>query len=82
LSVSVAPVEGIEVGEPVLPAPHPFRVEGLEQQFFVYDRTVSLAVPAVFTKNVGDQALHLEVGSNRAVRTSASDRTASGWTCG
>ena len=61
LSVSVAPVEGMEVGKPVLPAPQPFRVEGLEEQFFVYDGKVSVAVPTVFTKNVGDQALHLEV---------------------
>ena len=61
LSVSVAPVEGLEVGEPVLPAPHPLRVEGLEEQFFVHDGKVSVAVPAVFTKNVGDQTLHVEV---------------------
>jgi DsbC/DsbD-like thiol-disulfide interchange protein len=61
LSVSVAPVEGLEVGEPVLPAPHPLRVEGLEEQFVVHDGTVSVAVPLVFTKNVGDQTLHVEV---------------------
>ena len=61
LSVSVAPIEGLEVGEPVLPTPHPFRVEGLEEQFFVYDGTVSVAVPAVFTQNVGDQTVRLEV---------------------
>ena len=61
LSVSVAPIEGLDVGEPVLPAPHPFRVEGLEEQFFVHDGKVSVAVPAVFTKNVGDQTLHVEV---------------------
>ena len=60
-SVSVAPIEGLEVGELVLPTPHPFRVEGLEEQFFVYDRKVSVAVPSVFTKNVGDQTLHVEV---------------------
>jgi hypothetical protein len=61
LSVSVAPVEGLEVGEPVLTPPHPFRVEGLQEQFFVYDGKVSVAVPAVFTKSVGDQTLHVEV---------------------
>src|SRR5262249_2649087 len=63
LSVAVAPVEGLEVGEPVLPTPHPFRVEGLEELFFVHDGKVSVAVPAVFTKNVGDQTLHVEVRS-------------------
>ncbi len=61
LSVSVAPIEGLEVEELVLPSPHPFRVEGLEEQFFVYDSKVSVAVPIVFTKNVGDQTLHVEV---------------------
>jgi peroxiredoxin len=61
LSVSVTPIEGLELGEPVLPTPHPFRVERLEEQFFVYDGKISVAVPAVFTKNVGDQTLHIEV---------------------
>jgi peroxiredoxin len=61
LSVTVASVEGLEVGEPVLPTPHPFRVEGLDEQFFVYDGKVSVAVPVVFTRNVGDQTLHVEV---------------------
>jgi len=59
--VSVAPVEGLEVGKPVLMPPHSFRVEGLEEQFFVYDDKMSVAVPAVLTKNVGDQTLHVEV---------------------
>ena len=61
LSVTVASVEGLEVGEPVLPTPHPFRVEGLDEQFFVYDGKVSVAMPVVFTRNVGDQTLHVEV---------------------
>jgi DsbC/DsbD-like thiol-disulfide interchange protein len=61
LSVSLAPIEGLKVGEPALPIPQPFRVEGLEEQFFVYDGTVSVAVPAVFTKNVGDRTLRVDV---------------------
>ena len=61
LSLSVAPIEGFQVGEPMLPTPHPFQVEGLEEQFFVHEGKVSVAVPAVFTKNVGDQTLHVEV---------------------
>jgi peroxiredoxin len=61
LSVTLAPVDGLEVGEPVLPTAHPFRVEGLEEQFFVYEGMVSVAVPVVFTKNVGDQTLRVEV---------------------
>ena len=61
LSVTLAPIEGLELAEPALPAPHPFRVEGLDEQFFVYDGKVSVAVPVVFTRNVGDQALHVEV---------------------
>jgi DsbC/DsbD-like thiol-disulfide interchange protein len=61
LSVTLAPIKGLEVGEPVLPAPHPFRVEGLDEQFFVYDGKVTVAVPVVFTRNVGDQTLHVEV---------------------
>lgn len=61
LSVTLDPIEGLEVGEPVLPTPHPFRVEGLDEQFFVYEGKVTVAVPVVFTRNVGDQTLHVEV---------------------
>ena len=61
LSVSMAPIEGLELGQPVLPPPHPFRVDGLDEQFFVHEGKISLAMPAVLTKNVGDQTLRVEV---------------------
>ena len=32
-----------------------------DEQFFVYDGKVSIAVPVVFTRNVGDQTLQVEV---------------------
>ena len=57
LAVEVEPLEGMETGEPELPEPHPFQVEGLDEQFFVYEGTVRGALPLALTKNLGDVTL-------------------------
>ncbi len=61
LSVEVAPIEGLEVGLPAFPTPQPYRMEGLEEQFFVYERRVAVSVPLTFTKEGDDLTLHLTV---------------------
>ena len=60
LSVNVAPVDGLEVGQPVWPHPHRFRVEGLSEEFWVHEGTVRGSIPLMFTKDgTGDH--HIEV---------------------
>ncbi len=62
LSVEVAPAENVTVGEPVWPRPHPFRIEGLGEQFQVYEGTVTLALPVTFTaRDMGDQTVRVTV---------------------
>jgi hypothetical protein len=57
-SFELAPIEGLEVGPPELPGPQPFRVQGLEEQFFVYTGTVTLRRSVTFTKrDAGDLVL-------------------------
>jgi hypothetical protein len=62
LTVSVALLDGLEVGSATFPAPHPYRVEGLEEEFFVYEGDVRIAVPLTFTKEGDDQTLQVTVG--------------------
>ncbi|GAC1505322.1 MAG: hypothetical protein NVS1B3_03380 [Candidatus Dormibacteraceae bacterium] len=45
LVVEVEPQSGLEVGEPELPPARPFKVEGLEEQFYVYEGNVRVTVP-------------------------------------
>ncbi len=48
LEVTVAPIERVVVGAPVLPPPRPFRIAGLDEQFAVYDGRVRVAMPLTF----------------------------------
>lgn len=57
LSIDVAPIEGLEIGELEGPAPRPFRVEGLDEEFFVYEGRVRLALPLTFAQRTGDQTV-------------------------
>jgi peroxiredoxin len=61
LSVEVAPVDGMEVGPLDAPAPSPFRVEGLNEQFFVYEGSVQVSVPLTFPVATEDQTLDVRV---------------------
>ena len=61
LSIGVAPLEGLVVGEPRWPAPHPYRVEGLDEALSVYEGNVAVSLPLTFTQEGADQTLHVTV---------------------
>ena len=61
LSIAVAPLEGLVVGEPRWPAPHPYRVEGLDEALSVYEGNVAVSLPLTFTQEGADQALLVSV---------------------
>jgi DsbC/DsbD-like thiol-disulfide interchange protein len=70
LSVTVAPHDGVVVGEPHWPPPQPFRMDGLDAAFVVYDGTVQLALPVTFTqRDAGDQTLTVTVGYQACTTT-------------
>jgi DsbC/DsbD-like thiol-disulfide interchange protein len=57
LTIEVAPLVGMVVGAPTWPAPQPYRVAGLAEEFFVYAGTLKVALPVTLTEEVGDQTL-------------------------
>ncbi len=62
VSVDIAPLEGVQLGGPTWPLPRPFRVEGLDEAFFVYEGTIRVSVPVTFTtRDAGDQTLRVTV---------------------
>ncbi len=64
LSIAVEPVERLLVGEPTWPAPAPFRVQGLPEQFYVYEGSLRVALPLTFGMRpvAGDQLISVTVG--------------------
>ena len=48
LEVVVEPIERVVIGEPQLPAASPFRVDGLDEEFVVYEGTVKVQIPLTF----------------------------------
>jgi peroxiredoxin len=45
VEISVVPFDGLDIGDIVLPPPHPFRVAGIDDEFFVYEGTLTAVVP-------------------------------------
>ena len=43
--VAIAPFDGLDVGTARLPEPHPFRIDGLDEDFHAYEGTVEAAIP-------------------------------------
>ena len=64
LSVEVA-AEGAEVGEPAWPAGKPFKLEGLDEELWVYEGNVRVDVPFEFIiqrgEPMGDRTVTLTV---------------------
>ena len=61
LEVEIDPLETLETGPLELPEPHPFRVEGLDEEFFIYEGSVRGAMTFLLTKNLGEVTLGVKV---------------------
>jgi hypothetical protein len=53
LTVEVEPQSGLEVGEPIYPVAHPFHIQDLEEQFFVYEDDVRITIPIAVNVPLG-----------------------------
>jgi peroxiredoxin len=62
LSVDVTPLTGLEVGPPNFPTPRPYHIEGLEEEFVVYEGNVVVSLPLTFTQEGDDQTLYVTIG--------------------
>lgn len=69
LSIEIAPVAGLVVGAPQWPAPHPLHVEGLDEQFYVYEGKIAVSVPVTLTQGGEDQTLQVTVRSQACSAT-------------
>jgi hypothetical protein len=61
LTIEVAPLPGMVVGAPTWPAPQPYRVAGLAEEFCVYTGTLKVSLPVTLTEEGGDQTLQVTV---------------------
>jgi peroxiredoxin len=62
LSIELAPGDAVVTGAVDLPAPHAFRIEGLDEQFVVYEGRVLATLPITFAKrDAGDQLLSVTI---------------------
>ncbi len=63
LSIEVSPIDGLVVGEARWPPSHPFRIAGLDEEFWVYDGVVRGSLPLTFAlpPGSGDQTIRMGV---------------------
>lgn len=61
LEIEIDPVEGLETGQPELPELHPYRVEGLDDQFMAYQGEIRGSLPFFITGNLGDLTVEVFV---------------------
>jgi peroxiredoxin len=74
LSLEVA-AEPAEIGAPRFPSPKAFHLAGLDDEFWVYEGTVRLAVPIEFVMNRGEPA------GERTIRLTVAYQVCSDTTC-
>jgi len=61
LTVEVGLPEYLVQGDPAAPVPKPFRVEGLDEQFYVYEGAVRLVIPVSFLTEDIDLVVPIKV---------------------
>jgi len=60
-SVTVGPLTGLTVGPLVAPEPHPFSVDGLDEQFVVHEGLIRCVVPLTFAESAGDLTVQAQI---------------------
>lgn len=62
VEIRVEPIERVAIGEPQWPEPKPFRIEGLEEEFRVYEGELQVSLPMTFmVVDGGDQTVRVQV---------------------
>jgi DsbC/DsbD-like thiol-disulfide interchange protein len=61
LTIDVAPIAGMVVGEPIWPPPQPYHVELLDEEVPIYEGKVTVSVPVTLTEEGDDQTLQVTV---------------------
>lgn len=63
LSLEVAPIENVEMGAAEWPSPHPFKVDGLDDELLVHEGTIRALLPLTFSAlpGAGDHVIQVTV---------------------
>ena len=62
VSIDVAPLEGLIVGAPEFPTPTLHRLEGLDEDFYIYEGTLTVAMPLTFSQEGDATTINVTVG--------------------
>ena len=62
LTVTPAPIDVVRFGEAVFPPARPFRIDGLPEDFHVYEGRLDVTLPWTALENVSDLELSVSVG--------------------
>ncbi len=73
LSVAVAPIPGLDLRPIRWPSPLPFRLDGIDEKFWVHEGTVRASLPFAFTAPPG--------GGDHVIRATVRYQTCSASTC-
>lgn len=61
LTVEVTPAEGLSVGIPAFPPPTPHRLEGLNEEFYIYEGQLAVTLPLTFIHDTDDAMVQVAV---------------------
>jgi len=61
LSITVAPMPGVIIGEPLWPTPRPLRVDGVEEEFWVYEGKLTMSLPLTFAEEGDDHTVQVVI---------------------
>jgi DsbC/DsbD-like thiol-disulfide interchange protein len=61
VTIDVAPIAGMVVGEPQWPQPHHYPLAELAEELFVYTGKVAVSLPVTLTAEGDDQTLHVTI---------------------
>jgi DsbC/DsbD-like thiol-disulfide interchange protein len=61
LSITVAPMPGVIIDEPLWPISRPFRVDGVEEEFWVYEGKLTVSLPLIFSEEGDDQTVQITI---------------------
>jgi len=62
VSIDIASLAGLVVGTPEFPAPTLHRLEGLEEDFYIYEGALTVTIPLTFAQAIADPTISLTVG--------------------
>ena len=70
VAIGAEPIERVTIGEPEWPVPKAFRIEGLEEEFRVYEGTLQVSLPMTFmVVDAGDQTVRVQVSYQACTAT-------------